>query len=90
MTLTPQFVEYMPDVIEDGILYISQRFSVAIHKCAGGCGIQAVMDISNWGDSPWKNGWRMTINDNLISFSPSILCPCKAHYFIENNEIRWC
>lgn len=25
-----------------------------------------------------------------LTVSPSILCGCGAHYFIEQNEIRWC
>jgi hypothetical protein len=25
-----------------------------------------------------------------LTISPSILCGCGAHYFIENNQIRWC
>jgi len=26
----------------------------------------------------------------LLTVSPSILCGCGAHYFIERNQIRWC
>jgi hypothetical protein len=26
----------------------------------------------------------------LLTVSPSILCGCGAHYFVENNQIRWC
>ncbi len=26
----------------------------------------------------------------LLTVSPSILCDCGAHYFIERNQIRWC
>lgn len=26
----------------------------------------------------------------LLSVSPSILCGCGAHYFVEHNQIRWC
>ncbi len=25
-----------------------------------------------------------------LTVSPSILCGCGAHYFIERNQIRWC
>jgi uncharacterized protein DUF6527 len=25
----------------------------------------------------------------LLTISPSILCRCGAHYFIERNQIRW-
>jgi hypothetical protein len=26
----------------------------------------------------------------VITVSPSILCSCGAHYFVEHNQIRWC
>lgn len=26
----------------------------------------------------------------VLTASPSILCGCGAHYFIEQNHIRWC
>ena len=26
----------------------------------------------------------------LLTVSPSILCGCGAHYFVERNQIRWC
>lgn len=25
-----------------------------------------------------------------LTVSPSILCGCGAHYFVERNQIRWC
>jgi hypothetical protein len=28
--------------------------------------------------------------DKLLTVSPSVLCSCGAHYFIEHNQIRWC
>lgn len=27
--------------------------------------------------------------NGLLTISPSILCGCGAHYFIEHNQIRW-
>ncbi len=26
----------------------------------------------------------------ILTVSPSILCSCGAHYFVERNQIRWC
>jgi len=26
---------------------------------------------------------------NLLTVSPSILCGCGAHYFVEHNKIKW-
>ena len=35
--LSPQFVEFIPEILEEGILYISEKFELAIHRCACGC-----------------------------------------------------
>lgn len=33
----------------------------------------------------------VTESNGIVTVSPSILCyGCNAHYFIENNQIRWC
>jgi hypothetical protein len=32
----------------------------------------------------------VTEDEQGITVSPSILCGCGAHYFIERNQIRWC
>lgn len=81
------FVEFMPEQKEEGILYISKRFGLAIHLCACGCGDQSVMDFK----PEWKDGWNLIEDGNEISFSPSILNRfCGAHYYIEKNKVRWC
>ena len=35
-------------------------------------------------------GHTVTKDDTGITVSPSILCGCGAHYFVENSKIRWC
>ena len=32
---------------------------------------------------------EVTEQDDVITVSPSILCGCGAHYFVEQNKIRW-
>lgn len=32
---------------------------------------------------------RITENEQGITISPSLLCSCGAHYFVERNRIRW-
>lgn len=36
------------------------------------------------------SGHTITQNGSDITVSPSILCGCGAHYFVEHNQIRWC
>jgi len=85
MTLTHRFVEYIPDEIEDGVLYISIPFCTAIHKCVCGCGNEVVTPIS-------RKGWKLSFDGETVSLTPSIgswNLACKSHYFITNNKIKW-
>jgi len=36
--LKPEFVEYIPNMLEIGVLYISIPYQTASHLCACGCG----------------------------------------------------
>ena len=36
-----------------------------------------------------STGHTVTESDGLVTVSPSILCKCGAHYFVERNQIRW-
>jgi len=83
--ITPQFADRIPKTLEDGILYISEKYSTAVHNCCCGCGGKVV--------TPLKEGrWTLTKNKRGISLSPSIgnwSLACKSHYWIENNGVRW-
>lgn len=84
LTLTPQFVKFIPDRLEPGILYISLDFATASHKCACGCGAEAVTPLA-------PTGWKL-IFDGTVSLDPSIgmwSFPCGSHYWIEQNTIAW-
>ena len=37
-TITPVFVDFIPDHVEQGKIYISETYHTAIHKCCCGCG----------------------------------------------------
>lgn len=86
--LKPVYVEYMPKKIDEGILYISKEFRIAIHLCACGCGKQAVTPIVG------SDRWTLTENNGLVTLRPSIgnwrwENPFHAHYFITDNKIEW-
>ena len=83
-TLRHKFVEYIPDLIEEGTLYISMEYSTAIHKCICGCGNEVVTPIS-------PTDWQLTFDGESVSLSPSIgnwNFPCKTHFWIINNKIK--
>ena len=85
MILKHKFIELVPDVLEDGILYISVEYCSAIHKCPCGCGNEVVTPIS-------PTDWTLTFDGKAVSFSPSIgnwNFECKSHYWIIRNEVKF-
>ena len=90
-TLTPVFVETISKDIEEGKIYISKRYGVAIHLCACGCKGKTVMDFKPLSE----DGWDMIEEpDRTITFKPSVgnfngENPYHAHYYITNNKIVW-
>lgn len=84
-TITPEFVELIPDVVEDGILYISIPYATSTHRCACGCNEIVVTPIK-------PTDWTLTWNGNSVSLNPSIgnwSIPCQSHYWIIENKIIW-
>ena len=82
--LQHKFIELVPDVLEEGVLYISIEYCSAIHLCVCGCGNEVVTPLS-------PKGWKLTFDGKSISLSPSIgnwNFDCKSHYWITNNKIR--
>jgi hypothetical protein len=83
-TLQHKFVEFIPDAIKEGILYVSVDYCTAIHKCICGCGNEVVTPLS-------PTDWEITFDGKTISLSPSIgnwSFECKSHYWITKSKIR--
>ena len=83
--LTPVFVEFIPEILEDGTLYISREYQTAVHKCCCGCGQKVVTPLS-------PTGWRLTVDGGKVSLYPSIgnwSFPCRSHYWINRNAVQW-
>jgi len=84
-TIQHKFVEFIPDLIEEGVLYITIEYCTAIHKCVCGCGNEVVTPLS-------PNDWELIFDGKTVSLSPSIgnwNFDCKSHYFITRNKIRY-
>ena len=80
-----EYVEYIPERLAPGILYISKRFGTASHLCCCGCGLKVVTPLN-----PAK--WSLIEHDTSVSLSPSIgnwSYPCRSHYLIIRNHVRW-
>jgi hypothetical protein len=85
ITITHEFVEYIPSDLADGVLYISITYRTAVHRCACGCGNKVVTPIS-------PADWQLLYHGDTVSLSPSIGnwgIPCRSHYWIKSNHIRW-
>lgn len=83
--LTHEFVESIPEKIEEGRVYISIKYETVIHKCACGCGNEVVTPLS-------PTDWCMMFDGESVSLDPSIgnwSFPCRSHYWIRKNEVRW-
>ena len=85
LTLKHEFVEYIPEVLHERTVYVTMKFRTAVHLCCCGCGNKVVTPIG-------QTDWRLTFDGKTISLYPSIGnwdFPCRSHYWIVNNEVRW-
>jgi len=83
--LRPEFVEFAPSPLEEGVLYISCQNLVMLHLCCCGCGSKVVTPIS-------RTGWELRFNGDNVTLFPSIgnwKLPCQSHYWIRGNKVRW-
>jgi Family of unknown function (DUF6527) len=83
--LEHRYVEFVPKEVDEGVLYISNRFRTATHLCCCGCGQRVVTPLN-----PAK--WRLTDHGDSVSLSPSIgngAFECRSHYWIRRGHIDW-
>jgi hypothetical protein len=84
-TVTHEFVEYIPDELAEGTVYVSIPCATVAHKCFCGCGNEVVTPLS-------PIDWRLIFDGDSISLEPSIgnwNFECRSHYWIVNNRVRW-
>lgn len=83
--LKHKFVEFVPEKIEEGVLYISMEYCTAIHKCFCGCGNEVVTPLS-------PTDWKLTFDGKTITLYPSIgnwNFECRSHYWIRNSTVEY-
>ena len=79
------FVEYLPDQLEPGVVYVSIEHALASHLCCCGCGHEVVTPFG-------RHDWKLTFDGVSVSLSPSIgnwRLPCRSHYWIQQDQVRW-
>lgn len=80
-----EFVAEIPREIEDGLLYISTQYAIAVHKCCCGCGSKVATQLS-------PSGWRIIFDGESVSLDPSVgnwSFPCQSHYWIQRDSVVW-
>jgi hypothetical protein len=77
------FVEYLPESMDPGKLYVSMSYATAAHQCCCGCGQEVVTPLT-------PTDWKLTFDGESISLHPSIGnwdFPCRSHYVIDRGRI---
>lgn len=79
-----QFIELMPDKIEEGTLYISLVYSTTCHKCFCGCGVETFAPLG-------EGKWKLENMDGIVSLTPSLKqrLECQSHYYLTENRVVW-
>jgi hypothetical protein len=81
--LEHQFVQYIPEQLSEGVLYISMEYGTAAHSCCCGCGEQVVTPFT-------PTDWKMIYDGESVSLWPSIgnwTLACRSHYMIDRGRV---
>ena len=84
-SLKHEFVDYIPDALDEGVLYVSVPFTTVVHRCCCGCGHEIVTPLD-------PTDWQMTFDGKSVSLHPSIgnwSLICQSHYWIYHDQVRW-
>lgn len=85
ITLKHEFVEYIPNQLQERTIYVSIPFATVAHKCCCGCGNEVVTPLS-------PTDWKLTFDGQTVSLDPSIgnwSFACQSHYWITRNRVKW-
>jgi hypothetical protein len=80
-----EFVEFIPELLDEGTLYVSIPYATAAHLCCCGCAMKVVTPIS-------PTDWRVTYDGESVSLDPSVgnwAFRCQSHYWIDQNRVVW-
>ena len=83
--MSHKLVEFIPEKLDAGVLYISQRYGTAAHKCCCGCGEEVITPLT-------PTDWSLRMDGNLVTLHPSIgnwSFNCQSHYWIRRSQVIW-
>lgn len=82
-SLRAEFVETMPNSLEDGVIYVSERYRVALHNCCCGCGEEVSTPLGPTEYALWDDGGGVTVAPSIGNHDFA----CGSHYLIEQGQI---
>jgi hypothetical protein len=85
ISISHEFVEFIPPNLKEGTIYVSIPFATAVHKCFCGCGQEVVTPLS-------PTDWKLIFDGVTVSLDPSIgnwSFNCQSHYWIKRNKAIW-
>ena len=83
--ISHRFVDYIPEELTEGVLYVSIPFATSLHKCCCGCGNEVVTPLD-------PADWKVIFDGKSVSLRPSIgnwTFDCQSHYLIRQNCVIW-
>jgi Family of unknown function (DUF6527) len=84
-TINHEFVEYVPESLQPGVLYVSMQHATVVHSCSCGCGSEVVTPLS-------PAAWSLMYDGTSVSLYPSVgswNLPCQSHYIIRRSRVVW-
>lgn len=84
-SLKYEFVDYIPEDLDEAVLYVSIPFATVLHRCCCGCGNEVVTPLD-------PTDWQMTFDGKSVTLFPSIGnwgLACQSHYWICRGQVRW-
>jgi hypothetical protein len=76
-------VEFIPEDLEDGTLYVAEHYRIAAHSCCCGCGMEVTTPLG-------VGQYELTRDRGGPTLYPSIGnhdYPCRSHYWIECGRV---
>jgi hypothetical protein len=83
--LRHEFVEFIPEELEEGVVYVSLPYGTAAHKCCCGCGREVNSPIGPTDYELIDHGDSITLDPSIGNWS----FPCRSHYFVRRNKVVW-
>lgn len=83
-TISHEFVDVVPDHLDECVLYVCISYTTAVHRCFCGCGHEVVTPLA-------PRQWSLIFDGEAISLTPSVgnwSFPCRSHYWIRAGEVH--